>query len=94
MNDIVKTISNIGIIYFIVFSIVYAINVFRAFLLLVKYFNTDFAESLMAKALVESYAIGTIPGTTMFKITAAIAIGAWILWLYQSLWRDRTATVS
>jgi hypothetical protein len=92
--NLLKTASRIGMIYFIIFSAFYIIQFIRAWRLLVKYFNTDFAHDLMARTITDSYTIGTTPGTTVFAITAILAILGAIVWFYQFKWGEQSATVS
>jgi hypothetical protein len=86
MSRLLELAAKIGIIYFILFSIFYVTQFIRAWRLLVKYFNTDFAHDLMARTITDSYTVGTTPGTTVFAITAILAILGAGIWFYQFKW--------
>jgi len=76
-------ISKIGLGYFILFSIFYGIQSFNAFQLFKKYHSTpigiDIAQTIT----------GSTPYFTILAIPAILGAG---IWVYQTLWGDRSAT--
>jgi hypothetical protein len=80
---LLKIAAKVGIAYFILFSIFYGIQFLNAFQLFRKYHSTsigiDIAQTIT----------GSTPYFTILAIPAILGAG---IWVYQTLWGDRSAT--
>jgi hypothetical protein len=83
--NLLNTLSKIGIIYFIIFSIIYLVKFMEAFLLFEKYHSTsigiDIAQTIT----------GSSPVFTALALLAILSAG---IWIYQTVRGEQSATVS
>jgi hypothetical protein len=85
--------AKVGIIYFTLFSIVYGIAFANAISLFMKYHSSPVSIDV-ARVITSGYTIGAITGTTVFAITAIVAIFGATIWCYQIIWGDKPRTTS
>jgi hypothetical protein len=93
MSKLLKTAAKIGILYFILFSIIYIIKFLEALRLFEKYHSTSIGIDI-AQTIMDKFTVSNIPGTTVFRITATCALIGAGIWFYQFKWGEQPATVS
>jgi hypothetical protein len=92
----VKTISTIGLGYFVLFTLFYIGRFWYAWQAFMKYHSTptgvSLAYTISAGSIIFEKDNALYSEPLLFKVMAILAVIGAGIWIYQTMWGDRVAT--